>query len=103
MKINSYQILKKKELLKARLFSNTFRFIDGLYAINDNLEFDRNSENIYSSELQLKKENNSTSEISFLDLYVIIEDKKFKTQLYDKRDAFPFCIVHMSQMDSNTQ
>lgn len=55
-----------------RLFSNTFRFTDNLCAINDNLGFDRN---IYTSELQLKKEKNSTSEASFLVLAIIIENE----------------------------
>ena len=56
---------KKRDLRKARLFSNTFCFIDDLCAINDHLEFDRNFKNTFPSELQIKKENISTSEASF--------------------------------------
>ena len=55
---------KKRDLCKARHFNNTFRFIDEF--IIDELEFDRDFKNIYSSELQ--------------------------TQLYDNRDAFPFVL-----------
>ena len=63
------------------IFSNTFRFIDDLCAIVNHLEFGRNFKNIYPSELLLKKENISTSEASFLDLSIIIENVKFKAQL----------------------
>ena len=45
---------KKSDLRKAILFSNTFRFIDDLCAINDELEFDGDFKNISSSELQTK-------------------------------------------------
>ena len=37
---------------------------------------------MYSSELQLK--NISTFEASFLDLSIIVENKRFKSQFYDK-------------------
>ena len=58
-----------------------FCFIDDICTINDHLEFDRNFKNIHRSELQLKKENISTSEASFLDLSIIIQNKEFNTQL----------------------
>ena len=93
--------MEKRDLHKARLFSNTFRFIDGFCAIKEHLEFDRNFKNIYSSELKLKKKNISTSKASFLDLSMIIQNKKFKTQLYKKRYVFPSSIVHMPHLDSN--
>ena len=92
---------KQTNLRKARLFSNTFRFTGNLCATNDHLEFDRNLKNIYPSVLLLKKENISTSKASVLDLSIIVEYKKFKTQLYDKRDASPFSIVRMPHLDSN--
>ena len=90
-----------KNLHKARLFSNTFRFLDNLSAINDHLEFDRNFKNMYPSELKFKKENTRTSEAPFLVLLIVIENKKFKAQLYDKRDAFLFPTVCMPRLDSN--
>ena len=67
-----------------------FHFIDNLFAINNHLEFDRNFKNIYPSELHLKKDNISACKASFLDLSIIIENQKFKNQIYDKTDAFPF-------------
>ena len=93
--------LKKKDLHKARLFSNTFRFIDDLCTINDNNEFERNYQQIYPVELELKKENNSNLEASFLDLSITLENKHFNTKLFDKRDAFPFSIVRMPDLNGN--
>ena len=86
----------------ARLFSNTFHFIDDLCVINDFLELEGNFKNIYPSELQVNKKNISTCEASFLDLSIIIENKEFTTQLYDNRNAFPFSIIRMLHLDCNT-
>ena len=95
-----YKILKK-DLRKARLFTNTPSFTVNLWVINNHLEFNRNFKNIYLSELQLKKEEILTSEASGLDFYIIVENKKFKTQPYDKRDVFFFStIVRMPHLDS---
>ena len=90
----------KRDLLKTRFSSNTFCFTNDLCTINEHLKFDRNFKKIHPSELQLKKKSTSTSEASFVKLSIIIEYKKFKTQLYDKRDTFPFSIVRMSHLDS---
>ena len=69
---------------------------------NDHLEFVRNfNKNIYPSELQLQEENISTSEATFLNFSIIIGNKEFKTQLYDKRDTVTFFIVCMQNLDSN--
>ena len=72
-----------------------FHFIDKLCATKNHLEFDRNLKNIYLSELQLKNEKMSTSAVLFLDSSIIVENKTFKIQFYDKRDAFPFSVVLM--------
>ena len=47
--------IKKRYLHKARLFSNTFRFIDNLRVTNHHLELDRNFKSTYISELKFKK------------------------------------------------
>ena len=57
-------------------------FIDDLYAINDNGEFE-NIKNIYPEELELKKENVGFNDANFLDLGIEIENKKFTYKLYD--------------------
>ena len=64
MKVNGYYILQNRDLREAHLFSNTFRFIGNLCTINICLEFDKNFKNIYSSESELKKENNYRNIIS---------------------------------------
>ena len=56
---------------------------------------------IYLPELELKKESILTSEASAPDLSITIENKKFKTKLFDKRDAFPFFISRIPHLDSN--
>ena len=52
------------------------------------------------SELKLK-ENISTFKVSFLGLATIGKNEKYKTQLYDKRDALSFSIVWMPHLDGN--
>ena len=55
----SKQVLHTKKIImkKRRQFANTFCFIDKLCAINDNSELEKNSKEVYSPELGLKKEN----------------------------------------------
>ena len=92
--------LKKKDLHSARKFGNTFRFIDDLCAINDDGLFERHHHEIYPPELELKKEHGG-ERVSFLDLEIKKNNKKFEMCLYDKRDAFPFTIVRMPFRRSN--
>jgi len=91
----------KTDLMKARKFSNLFRFIDDLNAINDGGLFENNFKNIYPEELELGKENSDNLEASFLDLHICIKDDKFQVGLFDKRDNFPFSIVRMPDKASN--
>ena len=70
-----------------------FRFIAiGFYlcALNDNFEFRNNFKNIEPPELELKEENQSPNQATFLDLSISIKDGTFHTCLYNKRDAFSF-------------
>ena len=53
-----------------------FCFIDDLYAINDYLKFDKDYKDIYSPEIKLTRESAATSEVSFSELYIIVEKKK---------------------------
>ena len=94
------QNLRKKDLSKARLFRNTFRFIDDLLTVNDDGEFEKCHGNIYPAELELKKEH-SGNLVSFLDLKIELKDRSFETSLFDKRDDFPFSIVRMPYRESN--
>ena len=51
--------------------------------------------NIYSTEFELRKENNSNFCASFLDLYVYIEKREFYTTLFENQDNLGFNIVRM--------
>ena len=93
--------LKKKDQFTARKFSNTFRFIDDLNAINDGGEFEKHHLDIYPTELQLSRENDENNAATFLDLDIKIIGQRFSLSLYDKRDAFPFNIVRMPFKSSN--
>ena len=93
--------IKKNDLIRARKMCYLFRFIDDLSAINDGGDFENNFKDIYPEELQLGKENQNSSEASFLDLSIQIHNNKFSVGLYDKRDSFPFNIVRMPYKSSN--
>ena len=56
---------------------------------------------IHPPQLELKREIITSSNALFLDLPVTTENKKFKTKLSDKWDAFPFSIVLVPHLDSN--
>ena len=93
--------LKKENFVATRKYSNTFRFIDDLITINNGHHFENNIRSIYPPELELKKENTDYTSANFLDLNIKIQDSKFKTSLYDKRDNFNFDIVRMPFRHSN--
>ena len=92
--------LIKKDLVQAKRYHGTFRFIDDLCAINNNNEFFLSYKSIYPSELELKVEHHG-SHATFLDLEINIEHEIFVYKLYDKRDVFPFFIVRMPHLASN--
>ena len=76
----------------ARKFGNIFRFIDDLIAINDGNEFENHYNEIYPSELILKKENTLHTETTFLDLHLCRNEGQIQTSLYDKRNSYNFHI-----------
>ena len=60
----------------------------------DNVYFDNRVSQIYPSELQLNKTNNSDTEAAFLDLHLSISNDIVSTKIYDKREYFDFEIVN---------
>ena len=76
------------------------RYIDDECNINDQSEFGNSFKEIYPSELELKCEH-SGLHATFLDLEVNIVDSVFVYKLYDKRDAFPFHIIRMPDINGN--
>ena len=93
--------LKSKDHKKARKFGNVFRFIDDLIAINDGNEFSKAYKEIYPQELELKKENLTEDQATFLDLNLTINNGIINTKLYDKRDTYNFSIVRLPFKSSN--
>ena len=85
----------KLRTINVRKINNSFHFIDDLLLLNDDSTFLKHYKDIYPTELELKKENNSNSCYSFLDIYFYIENEEFHTKLFDKRDNFGFSIVKM--------
>ena len=65
--------------INVQKINNSFRFIDDLLSLNDDSTFEKHCQDIYPTELELKKENNSNSCASFLDLYIYIENGEFQT------------------------
>ena len=55
---------------------------------NEDSTFEKHSKDIYPTELELKKENNSNSSASFLDIYIYIENREFHAKSFDKQDNF---------------
>ena len=72
-----------------------------MLSLNDDSTFEKPYKDIFSRELELKKENDSNSCASFLDIYIYIENGEFHTKLLDKRDNFCCDIVRMSFYCSN--
>ena len=56
---------------------------------------------IYPSDLQIIRTNDSNIRSTFLDLDIFIEDRRFMTRLYDKRRDFSFNVVTFPNMKSN--
>ena len=93
--------VKKSNNILARKFSQVFRYIDDLLALNDGHSFERHFHEIYPPELTLNKENDDYSRTTFLDLCIEIKDGVFTTRLFDKRDQFGFSITRLPYRDSN--
>ena len=80
----------------ARSFDLCFRYIDDLIVFN-NKKFCEYVKDIYPSQLNVKKTNQSDNLASYIDLTCTIQkDRKLSTTLYDKRDDFGFRIVSFS-------
>ena len=70
--------LLKTNMSKARLFNNTFRYIDDLLTLN-NPSFDNEIKTIYPSESVLKKTTENVGPVSYLDVGIIINNGQFGT------------------------
>ena len=76
------------------------RYIDDLLTIN-NPAFGDEISNIYPKELELKRTTERHNKLSYLDIMIEIENDRFRTDIYDKRDSFGFHIVNFPYLSSN--
>ena len=92
----------KHDITKAVQFSNTFRYIDDLFSIN-NVDFGNYISAIYPPELQLTDTSTSSTEVCYLDTHIKTggTNTPFRISIYDKRDDFTFRIVNFPHLDSN--
>ena len=77
----------KQDITKAIQFSNTFRYIDDLFSIN-NVNFGNCISAIYPSELELKDTSTSSTEVCYLDTNIKTEvktQKKVSIAKFSKR------------------
>ena len=93
--------IKNSNYRVVRKFGNIFSFIDDLIAINDGNQFENHYNEIYSSELILKKENTSHTETTFLDLHLCINEGQIQTTLYDKRNSYNSNVLRFPYKSSN--
>ena len=92
--------LIKKNIILAKKFNNTMRYIDDLLTLN-NTQFDAAIQDIYPQELQLKKTTESATALSYLDVLITIDNGRYSTAVFDKRDSFTFKIVNFAHLSSN--
>ena len=76
----------KHDITKAIQFSNTFRYIDDLFSIN-NEDFGNYISAIYPPELQLTDTSTSSTEVCYLDTHIKTggTNTPFRISIYDKR------------------
>ena len=74
-------------------FNTTSRCFDDILNVK-NVYFDNMVSQIYPSELQLNKANNSDTKVEFLDLHLSISNDIVSIIIYYKRDDFDFEIVN---------
>ena len=85
----------------ARSFNLCFRYINDLIVFN-NKKYWEYVKDIYPSQINVEKTNQSDNLARYLDLiFTIEEDRKMSTKLYDKRDDFDFHIVKFPWLSNN--
>ena len=85
----------------ARSFNLCYRYMDDLIVYN-NKKFMDYVKDIYTSELNVEKADRLDDQANYLDLTFIIGDNnRLHTKLYDKRDDFNFHIVNFPLLSSN--
>ena len=107
---NFMQSMIKSNIVNARKFNYTFRYIDDLQSQN-NPNFAKYVSDIYPPELELKETTKELSRLETLDvqrpvsyldiLFFFDKNGVLSYKLYDKRDDFNFSIVNFPYICSN--
>ena len=95
--------LKKHNTHQARLYNDTYRYLDDITIINGNDLITINMHNIYGTVLLLNKENVEPLNANVLDLTISIDqsNKTMDCKLYDKRRDYSFKISNMPDLTGN--
>jgi len=93
--------ITKQNYSKAKRYNKMARYIDDLFALNNDGHLEKDKEDIYHANLQLNKENQKDTTATFLDLDISITGKTMCTRTYDKRDSFAFEIVSFPDLSGN--
>ena len=84
---------------EAGVLKNTFRYLDDLLSIDDNMYFIDVISNIYPNELKLSSTNSlNPKSTEFLDLDLSIVNGKIHSKVFDKRRQFPFKVINFPDM-----
>ena len=90
----------KSDIILARKFSYTFRYIDDLFSAKFP-DFNQHLSNIYPNELTVNSSSNSTTSVNYLDINIQADENgNLSFSLYDKRDDFNFDIINFPYLDS---
>ena len=92
--------LIKNNIMLAEKFNYTMRYIADLLALNKS-SFACETGDIYPRELILKKTTECPTILAYLDVLITIDNGKYSTTVFDKRDTFNFSIVNFPHMSSN--
>jgi hypothetical protein len=86
----------------SRYFQAVGRYIDDLFILDSEGNFDRFIPEIYPKSLVLERQGKEDHTANYLDMTVTINNGKFITKLYDKRRDFHFDIIKYTYLPSNT-
>ena len=82
--------VKKERFLSLQKFKHCCRYIDDLFAINNNKLLLQLKHKIYPPELDITTDDESDQYVHYLDLDILIKNTSFSYCIYDKRDVnFP--------------
>ena len=89
----------KNNIILAKKFNNTMRYIDDLLTLNNN-QFDAAIKDIISSRTSVKKTTENATALSYLDVLIKIDSGIYSTAVFDKRDSSTFNIVNFPHLSS---